>query len=56
MSEVIVVGDFNIELLKIKEKPVFSEYFEKISAHGIFPRITFLSIFFRTLCYIYSVN
>ena len=44
-SEVIIAGDFNIDLLKIKEKPVFSEYFDMISAQGFFPRITLPTIF-----------
>ena len=40
-SEVITAGDFNNNnLLKIKEKPVFSEYFDMISAQCFFPRIT----------------
>ena len=39
-SEVIIAGDFNIDLLKSKEKYEFSEYFDMISAQGFFPRIT----------------
>ena len=38
-SEVIIAGDFNIDLLKNYDKPVFSEYFDLISALGFFPKI-----------------
>ena len=40
-GEVIIAGDFNIDLLKINEKTVFSEYFECILSNGFIPKITF---------------
>ena len=39
-SEVSIAGDFNIDLLKIYDKPVFSESFDLIIALGFFPKIT----------------
>ena len=39
-SDVILAGDYNIDLLKILEKPVFSEYFDAVSALNFFPKIT----------------
>ena len=39
-KEVIICGDFNIDLLKINDKEVFSDYFEKIISNGFFPSIT----------------
>ena len=40
-AEVIIVGDFNIDLLKMKDKPVVNEYFENILSNGFVPKITF---------------
>lgn len=37
----IVTGDFNIDLLKINEKPQFREYFNTITSLGYTPRLTF---------------
>ena len=39
--EVAVMGDFNFDLLKLKEKPVINEYFETIMTNGFIPKITF---------------
>ena len=39
-SDVIIAGDFNIDLLKMKDKPIFSEYFDVISSLSFFPYIT----------------
>ena len=39
-SEVSIAGDFNIDLLKFFDNPVFSEYFDLITALGFFPKIT----------------
>ena len=35
-----VCGDFNIDLLKVKENRHYCKYFDKIIAHGLFPKIT----------------
>ena len=40
-SKCIVTGDFNIDLLKINEKPLFREYFNTITSLGFTPRLTF---------------
>lgn len=39
-DEVLVGGDFNIDLLKIKEKAAIGEYFESILSSGFIPKIT----------------
>ena len=39
-KEVIITGDFNIDLLKIREKNVFNEYFEVLITNGFIPKIT----------------
>ena len=39
-NEVIIAGDYNIDLLKINDKPIISEYFDTITSHGFFPKIT----------------
>jgi hypothetical protein len=38
--DAILAGDFNINLLKINEKPVFAEFLEKLLANSYFPKIT----------------
>ena len=51
-NEVIIAGDYNIDLLKINDKPILSEYFDTITSHGFFPKITLptrLSDHHRTL-------
>ena len=35
-----VCGDFNIDLLKVKENRHYCKYFDEIIAHGLFPKIT----------------
>ena len=39
-SEKIMTGDFNIDLLKIHDKAIFSEYFDLLTSHSFFPKIT----------------
>ena len=39
-SDVIIAGDFNIDLLKIHEKPIFGDYFDAITGHSFSPKIT----------------
>lgn len=38
-TEVIIAGDYNINLLKI-DKPVISDYFDMLTSHSFFPKIT----------------
>jgi hypothetical protein len=40
-KEVVLTGDFNIDLLKIKEKSNFNSFFETILSNGFIPKITF---------------
>ncbi len=40
-SQVIITGDFNIDLLKIADKEVLVEYFDMLTSHSFFPKITF---------------
>ena len=35
-----VCGDFNIDLLKVKENRHYCKYFDEIIAHGLFSKIT----------------
>ena len=37
--DIIIGGDMNIDLLKIKEKDFVNEYFDMIVSSGFFPRI-----------------
>ena len=39
-NEVVIVGDFNIDLLRINERQVFHNYFETIISNGFVPKIT----------------
>ena len=39
-SDVIIGGDFNIDLLKVNDKPIVSEYLYMVISHGLFPKIT----------------
>jgi hypothetical protein len=39
-NEAIITGDFNIDLLKINDKSVFSEYFDMLTNHSFYPKIT----------------
>ena len=39
-SHVLLAGDFNIDLLSIKNRNVYNDYFENMLSWGLFPRIT----------------
>ena len=45
-SEVIIAGDFNINLLKIKEREYCSEFYDTLTGFSFFPKITFPTNFF----------
>ncbi len=36
----ILAGDFNIDLLKLNEKNIISEYFDIITSNSFYPKIT----------------
>ena len=38
--EAVIAGDFNIDLLKVNEKHVFSEYFDMLTSNSFYPKIT----------------
>ena len=40
-GELTIAGDFNIDLLKYKNKPAFSEFMETIFTFAVYPTITF---------------
>jgi len=39
-AEVLIAGDFNLDLLKIKEHSAINNYFETILANGFLPKLT----------------
>ncbi len=39
-KDVVIAGDFNIELLKINEKHILSEYFDMLTSNSFYPKIT----------------
>ncbi len=39
-SEAIISGDFNIDLLKLNDKQVIYEYFDMLTNHSFYPKIT----------------
>ncbi len=39
-KDVILAGDFNIDLLKINEKHIISEYFDILTSNSFYPKIT----------------
>ena len=47
-KEVIITGDFNINLLKINEKEIVCEFLKSLISHSYFPKITFPTRFSRT--------
>ena len=49
-SDVIIAGDYNIDLLKVLEKPVFSAYFDAVTALNFFPKITLPTRFSKKSC------
>ena len=47
-KEVIITGDFNINLLKIHERELFREFLDTLVAHSFIPKITFPTRFTQT--------
>ncbi len=39
-NEVIISGDFNIDLLKINDKQIISEYLDTLTSHSFYTKIT----------------
>lgn len=40
-KDIVLMGDFNIDLLKINEKSYAKEFFETMTSNSLFPKITF---------------
>ena len=49
-SDSIIVGDFNMNLLQLNEKELFSDYLDSFVCHGFFPKITLPTRFSRRNC------
>ena len=47
-GEVAICGDYNIDLLKVNERPIYHEYFDVIMSHSFCPKITFPTRFSNT--------
>ena len=47
-NELIIAGDFNINLLKINENDVYSNFFDTLISHSLYPQITLPTRFTRT--------
>ena len=39
-KETVLTGDFNINLLKLNERDIFSDFYDTITSHSFFPAIT----------------
>ena len=39
-TDVVIAGDYNINLLKINEKNIISDYFDMLTSHSFYPKIT----------------
>ena len=44
--ECTILGDFDIDLLKTNERPIFSEYLDNIISYNFFPKITLATRFY----------
>ena len=49
-SETILVGDFNIDLLKVNEKSKYGEYLDLFHTNGFYPKITLPTRFSSRSC------
>ena len=47
-SEIIITGDLNIDLLKINQRPIFSEFYDILTANSYLPKITLPTRFTET--------
>ena len=39
-SEVVIAGDYNINLLKVNEIELYNEFFDTLSTRSFYPKIT----------------
>ena len=47
-NNLIIAGDFNINLLKINENIIYSDFFYTLISYCLYPQITFPTRFTRT--------
>ena len=47
-SEIIITGDFNINLLKINVRPIFSDFYDILTTNSFLPKITLPTKFTET--------
>ena len=47
-TQLILAGDFNINLLKLNENEVYSNFFDTLVSHSLYPQITHPTRFTRT--------
>ena len=47
-SEIIITGDFNINLLKINVRPIFSDFYDILTTNSFLPKITLPTRFTET--------
>ena len=47
-TQLILAGDFNINLLKLNDNEIYSNFFDTLVSHGLYPQITFPTRFTRT--------
>ncbi len=39
-NEVLISGDFNVDLLKVNDQNIISDYFDMLTSHSFYPKIT----------------
>ena len=49
-SDIVLAGDFNIDLLKLNDKEIFSEFFDLFTSYSFFPKITLPTRFLNNNC------
>ena len=47
-NQLILAGDFNINLLKLNDNEIYSNFFDTLVSHSLYPKITLPTIFTRT--------
>ena len=47
-NDIVIAGDFNINLLKLNENEMFSSFFDMLISHSFYPQITLPTRFTRT--------
>ena len=47
-TQLILAGDFNINLLKLNDNEIYSNFFDTLVSHSLYPQITLPTRFTRT--------